>query len=475
MTNSATGGIDRTQDAAYTINVTLSPSRSADSSKGAEAQPKTKEATANVYVYTPTVTFGDMRTYLTVPASVEKHTPKSVTWFHTDSEGKTTQSTAVTMVGTEPNLSFEIVGRVNDQYGDGANPVVRNYHALVKTVTIGNSAPITHRNADQKIADGEHVVKFEHDNCGEDRDELVGDFDPSVGEFLVHVFKPVITFHDTTRYKGEGVLTDVEYKTESKPEVKWVYSRAGHDDVEWDDAKADIPVGTTLNAPALDYGFTTDASGLDTTKGYYVSDAPVAVQVMIGTEKQTTLTPVNSTPVNVNSYVTFRWNDANDSKCSDCDNSSLVPHPENHFYVHVKTCTLTVKKALNGQYSNTDSFLFTIKGSGNPLADTVNTEIFITGAGSKTITGLPVGIYTVEEDTDWSWRYEQTDVSPKDGKVELKSDNIEDSSVTITNKLTNTKWLSDENVAVNTFLCVNKPVVTPTPVIALVPEKQDEI
>lgn len=110
------------------------------------------------------------------------------------------------------------------------------------------------------------------------------------------------------------------------------------------------------------------------------------------------------------------------------------------YVVHPKFCTLTIKKEVAKLYGANDSFIFNVVGDGNFEA-----KVVINGAGSATLTGLPVGNYTVTEDTGWSWRY-TCDSSTK--STVLSSTKAND-SVTITNKLDDNKYLGDETYVIN--------------------------
>lgn len=112
------------------------------------------------------------------------------------------------------------------------------------------------------------------------------------------------------------------------------------------------------------------------------------------------------------------------------------------YVVHPKFCTLTVKKEVAKLYGANDSFIFNVVGEGNIKYEA---KVVINGAGSATLTGLPVGNYTVTEDTGWSWRY-TCDSSTK--STVLSSANAND-SVTITNKLDGNKYLGDETYVIN--------------------------
>lgn len=112
------------------------------------------------------------------------------------------------------------------------------------------------------------------------------------------------------------------------------------------------------------------------------------------------------------------------------------------YVVHPKFCTLTIKKEVAKLYGANDSFIFNVVGEGNIKYEA---KVVINGAGSATLTGLPVGNYTVTEDTGWSWRY-TCDSSTKSTVLSSAKDN---DSVTITNKLDDNKYLGDETYVIN--------------------------
>lgn len=112
------------------------------------------------------------------------------------------------------------------------------------------------------------------------------------------------------------------------------------------------------------------------------------------------------------------------------------------YVVHPKFCTLTVKKDVANLYGANDSFIFNVVGEGNIKYEA---KVVINGAGSATLTGLPVGSYTVTEDIGWSWRY-TCDSSIKSTVLSSAKDN---DSVTITNKLDDNKYLGDETYVIN--------------------------
>lgn len=112
------------------------------------------------------------------------------------------------------------------------------------------------------------------------------------------------------------------------------------------------------------------------------------------------------------------------------------------YVVHPKFCTLTVNKSVAKTYSNNDSFIFNVVGKGNVP---YNAQVVINGAGTATLTGLPIGTYTVTEDTGWSWRY-TCDNSSASTTLSASKDN---DRLTITNKLTENNWLGNETFVIN--------------------------
>ena len=444
------GGFDRTEDSTYIISVTVSPKENGAASAGTPAEPVTKTAEAKVNVFIPTVTFGDMRTYLTVAADVANHTPTSVVWMH---DGQTTET--VKMEGTAPALTYTIVGRVESLYPDSEFRYTRDYYGRVTRVQNGTvEIPLD-------------KVTFAHEPC-EDIHTSVG-FDSSNGQFLVHVFKPEVTFTDVNKYKGELVNAASDYAN-AQTRVRWIYANSGgHESiVEWNDEWFTAHGKEQPKAPALTYTYTPDESKLFSSGSgnYYQTETPVKAAVTVNGYSEAHPSGTEAM-VPMAAFVTFKWDHQG------CMSGN--PNPDYQFYVHVLPCKLTVAKSLSGdkKYSETDTFLFKVNGSGNPLAEQVkNLEIFITGAGSKVITGLPVGTYTVTEDTGWSWRYE---VEANEDRSATLAAGKSDETISFVNALTNTKWLSSEDVKVNTFTCVNTAQPNVGLADAIVPEKEEEI
>ena len=75
-----------------------------------------------------------------------------------------------------------------------------------------------------------------------------------------------------------------------------------------------------------------------------------------------------------------------------------------------KYVDLTIKKTGYNAYSSVDenqAFLFRVQGDPyDPNLSDINMTVTVHGQGQAQIKQLPVGVYTVTEMTDWSWRYD---------------------------------------------------------------------
>lgn len=224
------------------------------------------------------------------------------------------------------------------------------------------------------------------------------------GEGSINVFKPELTFKDSTAYYGDnapaysGNLTFTKWK---------------HKGVE---AEPDKMIGT---APELTIGYAPetgkiDANGKINTK----QDIAVDVTVKIGS-------------ADVTDKTTFVHTKCGGTTCTDPANGK--------FWIHVKTCQLTITK--NGGAEN-EPYVFTVKKNGVDY-----TEVTIVGNNNVTIYELPVGTYTIEENTGWSWRYSANN----GGSAALTAQNPI-GAITCTNTLKNNYWLNGfSDVVTNTF------------------------
>lgn len=183
----------------------------------------------------------------------------------------------------------------------------------------------------------------------------------------IHVFKPELTFKDSTAYYGESVPENNNYSGNYVANSeKWKnggkYST--DDGVQMLGAK-----------PTLDISYAPDENKLESGK-YTKQDVPVSATVKIGTE-------------NVNGHTTFVHQDCTGKTCE---------LPEGyHFWIHIQTCTLNITK--QGGAAD-ESYVFDVFKDGVKYS-----EVTVEGNTSQTLYELPIGNYTILENTGWSWRY----------------------------------------------------------------------
>lgn len=242
---------------------------------------------------------------------------------------------------------------------------------------------------------------------GKKAEKQFGTNDPKA---KINVFKPELTFKDSTAYYGETVPTGNDFSANKVSEV-WKHNTT-----------EDSSVTMTGEKPTLDISYTPNESKLKDGK-YTKQDVPVAATVKINTE-------------NVNKHTTFLH-----QNCTpDCGWAApTTPNGDPAFLIHVKTCTLTITKQGG---ADGEPYVFDICKDGEKYS-----EVTIVGDGSENIEELPVGEYTIEEDIGWSWRY-----SPKYGDSAALTAQNPTGSITCTNTKNNDKWLNGfSNVKKNIF------------------------
>lgn len=212
----------------------------------------------------------------------------------------------------------------------------------------------------------------------------------------INVFKPELTFKDSEGYYG----ADVPTFTDNKVSEKWM-----HNNVEA------VPANMIGTAPKLDFTYTPEAGKIDNNKINTKQDIGVDVAVKIGGTDVTTYTNFKHQP---------------------CENQTCILPDGMKFLIHVKTCTLTIKKT--GGADN-ESYVFDVYKDGTKYS-----EVTIWGNGTEELVELPVGTYTIQENTGWSWRYN----ADNGGSVELTAQNP-NGSITCTNKS------NDKNYWLNGF------------------------
>ncbi len=109
--------------------------------------------------------------------------------------------------------------------------------------------------------------------------------------------------------------------------------------------------------------------------------------------------------------------------------------------------TLTIQKRGCEDIDENQTFLFHVKGSpDDPNTKDIDLTVTVHGNGQTTVTDLPVGNYTVTEETEWSWRY-----TPDGGADRTFKAAIGGTNLVYQNSRTQTQWLDGDNYRVNHF------------------------
>lgn len=108
---------------------------------------------------------------------------------------------------------------------------------------------------------------------------------------------------------------------------------------------------------------------------------------------------------------------------------------------------LKITKNVTGEGANLNqTFVFTVKNEAN---ETISTIVLKNGE-TKTIKGLPVGTYTVTEDTAWSWQYKA------ENATQTVIPNGAEAAVIFTNAYKGTNWLTSIADVINKWLSADE-------------------
>lgn len=221
----------------------------------------------------------------------------------------------------------------------------------------------------------------------------------------VNVYKPEITFKDSII----DYNTTPDYK-DNLGGVVWKHEGTAAD-----------PANMTGEEPALAYSYDPEEKAL--TEDTYVN-------VTVSANDKTL-------PADVVTFVHTADNDF--------PGCSFNP-AHGQFIVHIKVFNLTIQKtAKDGTtIDSNQTFVFHVKGNNND----VDMQVVITGANKQVIKNLPVGEYTITEDTSWSWKYTPTS---KDQFVTTSDINNGTATVTFENENKGTNWLTSLAKALNVW------------------------
>lgn len=234
---------------------------------------------------------------------------------------------------------------------------------------------------------------------------------------VVHVYKPEITFNDSRINYG----ATADYSNNGGA-VVWKHG----DDV------ADA-VSMTGEAPALTYAY--DPAEAAFTKDTYV-------KVAVTSDKDTATTKISDA-------VTFVH-----TKDTDFPGCSFDP-AQGQFIVHINVFDLTIQKSAKAGTTIDPNQTFVFKVKNNDNGKTM--EIVITGEGQKTVKSLPMGSYTITEDTGWSWQYHPT--------ADTQTITVSETSKTVTfeNEKTPTNWLTSIADVINKWVSATQIQQIPAP------------
>lgn len=223
---------------------------------------------------------------------------------------------------------------------------------------------------------------------------------------VVHVYKPEITFNDSRINYGETA----DYNSNGGA-VVWKH---GND--------VAVAANMTGEAPALTYTY--DPAEDAFTKDTYV-------KVTVTSDKDTATTKISDA-------VTFVH--TKDTVFPGC---SFDP-AQGQFIVHINVFDLTIVKSAKAGTTIDPNQTFVFKVKNNDNGKTM--EIVITGEGQKTVKSLPMGSYTITEDTGWSWQYRPT--------ADTQTITVSETSKTVTfeNEKTPTNWLTSIADVINTWI-----------------------
>lgn len=235
----------------------------------------------------------------------------------------------------------------------------------------------------------------------------------------VYVYKPEITYKDSVINLG-----DTANYTNNFVSTVWKHG---------EQTSTDAGIIMVGKAPALSYEYNPLADA-------FKQDTYVKVTVKIGDMNITT------------DAVTFQHQDS----CTFTGGCSF-DKTNGQFIVHINVFDLTIQKTAKAGTTIDPNQTFVFKVTNTNTGKTM--EVVITGEGKKTIKNLPMGNYTITEDTNWSWKY-----TPKSEDQFVTTSNIRNGAATVTfeNENKGTNWLTSIAEVINKWITKgDKTTITP--------------
>lgn len=314
------------------------------------------------------------------------------------------QSDSTVQVGS---ISLDLTKATDSDHPYGLEPWQTAYVDITVSITGQDGSPVT--DLAQLRADTSYAVSVtvspktepQADSSGTPAAKQSGS---ATGK--VNVFKPTLTYKDGTVYYGDTFdrATLPGYRTSTS----WFHNGT--------DAAT---VSMTGAEPKLNSAYSYDTTRLTdivNTK----QDIPVKATISIG-------------DTNITADTAFLH-----TNCAGETWSHTSGAPA--FLLHVRTCALTVTKTGG---ADGEPYVFNVYRNGD-----LYTQVTVVGSSSVSLYELPVGKYTIAEDTGWSWRYDATYMP--DGCALTAGHNS--GSITCTNTLKNDRWLNGfSDVIANIF------------------------
>lgn len=251
-----------TEDGVYTITATATPT------KTGTATPSTKDATATVKVFLPTVTWQDTVVDYNAVPDFDEENYVDVEWKHVDEvTGTTTLAANVTMEETAPSLTYTY-----DYEGDR---ITAETHVKVTSVK-ANGTDVTNK------------VTHEHQDCAEENCVWGTDKDNDDCHFIVHLGTFNLTITKNLTKNGVGIEDD---------SAAFVFNISGNS-IDMNVVIYGSNSVTIANLPSGSYTVK-EVSG----NGRYTLDTSVK-----------TVGPDNNSVEFTNTYKTDKWLDVNDKE-----------------------------------------------------------------------------------------------------------------------------------------------------------------
>lgn len=225
-----------------------------------------------------------------------------------------------------------------------------------------------------------------------------------------------------------------------------------------------IEEGTTPKLNIITFYYTEEIVQIN----YVVAAGEGTLSLESEAVKLKTGSPSGSAPTAADGYEFVGW--YTDAGCTTAVNSDWVNSstgkiapatpdaPVTYYAKFVATDTsLTIKKSFpeDADYSidENQKFVFSIVGKAGTSTADINLTVTVKGNSEIKLNGLPIGDYTVTEQTNWSWRYEpENGTSSKAVTISSASAN----SVEFVNERKEDKWLGGDASSVNIFNAASK-------------------